>query len=133
MILFFQRITNALDLNSQIMKQKKPAKLKILKFEDLFKDNNEILYCIQALKQVVPAVINDSDEFLLKSKKGSVVAWKQVLHDRGYIYTVNVETAINLLNKKFKNLNIKESSFRTNRSQIYTEYKNQFLYSLSNR
>jgi hypothetical protein len=115
------------------MKQIKCTALKHVRFEDLFKDNNDITHCIQALRQVIPAVINDSDEFLLKSKKGPMVAWKQVLFDRGYIHAVNAQTATNLLNRQFKNLNIKESSFRTSRSKVYTEYINQFQYSLRNK
>ena len=113
------------------MKQSKITVLKNAKFEDLFKDKKDISHCIQALRQVVPAVVNDSDEFLLRSKKGPLVAWKQVLFDRGYIHAVNVQTATDLLNRKFKNLNITESSFRTNRSKVYAEYKNQFQYRLS--
>jgi len=96
------------------------------KFEDLFKDKNDISYCLNILRLVIPAVINDSGEYLLKTKKGPVVAWKNVLVSSGYIYNVNDQTAANLFNLKFKNLNIKEESFRSDQSRVYDEFQLQF-------
>jgi hypothetical protein len=101
------------------------------KFEDLFKDKNDIPYCLGVLRTAVPAVINDSDEYLLKSKKGPVVAWKSALIYNGYIHRVNDQIAANLLNLKFKNLNIKDGSFRSNQSRVFEEYQMQFALSLN--
>src|ERR1700733_8886534 len=96
------------------------------KFDDLFKDKNDIPYCLDVLRIAVPAVINESGEYLLKSKKGPVVAWKNVLVNRGYIHDVNDQTAADLLNLKFKNLNIREGSFRSDQSRVYVEFSMQF-------
>ena len=96
------------------------------KFDDLFKDKNDIPYCLGVLRIAVPAVINESGEYLLKSKKGPVVAWKNVLVNRGYIHDVNDQTAADLLNLKFKNLNIREGSFRSDQSRVYAEFRMQF-------
>lgn len=101
------------------------------KFEDLFKDKNDIPYCLGVLRTAVPAVINDSDEYLLKSKKGPVVAWKSVLVYNGYIHRVNDQITAHLLNLKFKNLNIKDVSFRSNQSRVYEEYQLQFELSIN--
>jgi hypothetical protein len=98
----------------------------IKKFDDLFKDKNDIPYCLDALRMVVPAVINDSGEYLLKSKKCPVVAWKNVLVNSGYIHDVNDQTVADLLNLKFKNLNIREVSFRSDQSRVYAEFQMQF-------
>jgi hypothetical protein len=103
----------------------------IQKFEDIFKDKNDIPYCLSTLRLVVPAVINESEEYLLKSKKGPLVAWTHALAAHGYIYWVNDEQAAMLLNLKFKYLDIKEASFRSDRSRVYTEYKMQFQQKLS--
>ncbi len=107
-------------------KGRKVKGLPIKTFEDLFKDKNDIPYCLDALRVVLPAVINDSDEYLLKSKKGPVVAWKNVLVHSGYMHGVNDQTAAALLNLKFKNLNIKEESFRSDQSRVYEEFQFQF-------
>jgi hypothetical protein len=96
------------------------------KFDDLFKDKNDIPYCLDILRISVPAVINESGEYLLKSKKGPVVAWKNVLVNSGYIHDVNDQTAADLLNLKFKNLNIREVSFRSDQSRVYEEFQLQF-------
>jgi hypothetical protein len=96
------------------------------KFDDLFKDKNDIQYCMDVLRIAIPAVINESGEYLLKSKKGPVVAWKNVLVNRGYIHDVNDQTAADLLNLKFKNLNIREVSFRSDQSRVYEEFQLQF-------
>jgi hypothetical protein len=96
------------------------------KFDDLFKDKNDIPYCLDVLRIAVPAVINESGEYLLKSKKGPVVAWKNVLVNTGYIHDVNDQTAADLLNLKFKNLNIREGSFRSDQSRVYVEFQMQF-------
>ncbi len=96
------------------------------KFDDLFKDKNDIPYCLDVLRIAVPAVINESGEYLLKSKKGPVVAWKDVLVNTGYIHDVNDQTAADLLNLKFKNLNIREVSFRSDQSRVYVEFQMQF-------
>ena len=96
------------------------------KFDDLFKDKNDIPYCLDVLRIAIPAVINESGEYLLKSKKGPVVAWKNVLVNRGYIHDVNDQTAADLLNLKFKNLNIREGSFRSDQSRVYAEFQMQF-------
>ena len=105
---------------------KKVNGLPIKSFENLFKDKNDIPYCLEALRVVVPAVINDSGEYLLKSKKGPVVAWKNVLENNGYIHDVNDQTAADLLNLTFKNLNIKVESFRSDQSRVYEEFQSQF-------
>jgi hypothetical protein len=96
------------------------------KFDDLFKDKSDIPYCLDVLRIAVPAVVNESGEYLLKSKKGPVVAWKNVLVNSGYIHNVNNQTAANLLNLKFKNLNIREESFRSDQSRVYVEFQIQF-------
>jgi len=96
------------------------------KFDDLFKDKNDIQYCMDVLRIAIPAVINESGEYLLKSKKGPVVAWKNVLVNRGYIHDANDQTAADLLNLKFKNLNIREVSFRSDQSRVYEEFQLQF-------
>ena len=96
------------------------------KFDDLFKDKDDIPYCLDVLRIAVPAVINESGEYLLKSKKGAVVAWKNVLVNTGYIHDVNDQTAADLLNLKFKNLNIREGSFRSDQSRVYVEFQVQF-------
>jgi hypothetical protein len=96
------------------------------KFDDLFKDKNDIPYCLDVLRIAIPAVINESGEYLLKSKKGPVVAWKNVLANSGYIHDVNDQTAADLLNLKFKNLNIREGSFRSDQSRVYAEFQMQF-------
>jgi hypothetical protein len=96
------------------------------KFDDLFKDKNDIPYCLDVLRIAIPAVINESGEYLLKSKMGPVVAWKNVLVNSGYIHDVDPQTAANLLNLKFKNLNIREVSFRSDQSMVYTEFQLQF-------
>jgi hypothetical protein len=107
-------------------RSKKNPALQIKTFESLFKDKNDIPYCLDALRMVIPAVVNKSDEYLLKSKKGPLVAWKNVLVNSGYIHDVNDQTAANLLNLKFKNLNIREESFRSDQSRIYEEFQLQF-------
>jgi hypothetical protein len=96
------------------------------KFDDLFKDKNDIPYCLDVLRIAIPAVINESGEYLLKFKKGPVVAWKNVLVNSGYIYDVNDQTAADLLNLKFKNLNIRDVSFRSDQSRVYEEFQLQF-------
>jgi hypothetical protein len=107
-------------------RSKKNAELLIKTFESLFKDKNDIPYCLDALRIVIPAVINESGEYLLKSKKGPVVAWKNVLEKSGYIHDVNDQTVADLLNLKFKNLNIREESFRSDQSRVYVEFQMQF-------
>jgi hypothetical protein len=100
-------------------------------FDDLFKDKNDIPYCLNALRLVIPAVVNDSEEYLHKSKKGPIVAWKNVLSVFGYIHSVNNQTVADILNVKFKNLNIREESFRTVQSRVYLEYLLQFKYKIN--
>ena len=55
-------LTNS-NSKSHNMKQTKITMLKNAKFEDLFKDKIDISHCIQVLRQVVPAVVNDSMNF----------------------------------------------------------------------
>jgi hypothetical protein len=100
-------------------------------FDDLFKDKNDIPYCLDVLRIAIPAVINESGEYLLKSKMGPLVAWKNVLSNRGYIHDVNDQTAAELLNLRFKNLNIKEESFRSDQSKVYEEFQLQFQQNLN--
>lgn len=95
-------------------------------FEDLFKERNDVRFCLETLRLVVPALINDTNEYLLKSKKGPLIAWKDTLVTSGYMYLAGGETFVKLLNMKFKNLDIKEASLRLDRSRVYTEYKIQF-------
>jgi|SRR5450755_1975831 hypothetical protein len=106
-------------------------RLNIHTFDDLFKDKNDIPYCLNALRLVIPPVVNDSEEYLHKSKKGPIVAWKNVLSVFGYIHSVNNQTVAGILNVKFKNLNIREESFRTVQSRVYLEYLLQFKYNIN--
>ena len=95
-------------------------------FEDLFRDKNDVQYCIETLRIVVPALISDRNEYLLKSKKGPLIAWKDVLESNGYMYLTGGHTFVKLLNRKIKNLDMKEDSLRLDRSRVYLEYKMQF-------
>jgi hypothetical protein len=112
-------------------RDKKVKRVTIKSFDDLFKDKKDISYCLDALRLTIPAVINDSEEYLHKSKKAPIVAWRNVLFMCGYIHFVNDQTAADILNLKFKNLNIKEESFRTIQSRVYEEYQLQFQYNIN--
>jgi hypothetical protein len=111
-------------------RQNKTGQLPIQQFDEMFKDKNDIPYCVEVLRSVIPAVVNASEEYLHKTKKGPIVAWRNVLFLCGYIHYVNDQTAAEILNRKFKNLNIKEESFRTVQSRVYEEYQMQFQYIL---
>ena len=103
-------------------------RLRIQCFEEMFKDKNDIACCVELLQKVIPAVVDDSEHYLHKVKKSPIVAWRNVLLQCGYIYYLNDEITADILNRKFKNLNIKEASFRTVQSRVYDEYQMQFLY-----
>jgi hypothetical protein len=100
--------------------------MQIQRFEEMFKDKNDIAYCVGLLRSVIPAVVNDSEQYLHKTKKSPIVAWRNVLFQCGYIHDVNDQTVADILNRKFKNLNIREESFRTYQSRVYAEYQLQF-------
>ncbi len=97
--------------------------------EDIIAKKDIAIY-LDALKKVEPPVIDNSFHYRLgERQKGAVVAWVEVLRQKGKISRVNDEILSGLLNKKIKGLNLSTDgrTLRNLGTTAYNKYHNAFL------
>lgn len=117
-------------ISSTKVKPTKTNKLKYKTFDKLFENADVMKFCVDALRNVKPPIINKDNYYLLgERQKGAVVAWADVIKSKGKIKKVNDENLAYILNANFKELNFSEDgrTLREPKTTSYNKYHSQFI------
>jgi len=89
----------------------------------LFVDNSACETCLNALRLVIPPVINNNNNYLLgERKKGAIVAWIEVLKIRGIIINIDKIKLAEILNNTFFGLSISSRTLSNVTTTAYRKY-----------
>ena len=98
------------------------------KFEDLFGDIKYAKSCVEVLKRVSPPIINDAEEYCLgRSSKSAVVAFYNILLEKGRVERESDMNLAELFNRRFPKLNLDRTGriFRDGKRAAYRKYEDQ--------
>lgn len=100
-------------------------------FPDLLHDPDDFYKCLEALRKIDPPVLSDTGNWIGgKGSKSILVAWIEVLEQRGHITRMPDRVALSrLLNAYFPGLKLDTKSARIFRTptQTYNKYHADFL------
>ncbi|MGN6341024.1 MAG: hypothetical protein ACTHML_08685 [Ginsengibacter sp.] len=107
----------------------KNEKAKMLTFESWFFDKKDVQFCLSALQNAKPVIINEKYEYLLgKRNKSAITAWVSILHKFNYVRHPGNELTAPIINDKIKNLNVSGKTLRTPNGKAYTQYIKDFQF-----
>ncbi|UFH55518.1 hypothetical protein [Spirosoma sp. KNUC1025] len=106
----------------------KNAETSFKSFDDLFKSKEDMIYCLQALKDYVPAVINERLQWTgKKGSKAVLTGWIDKIDAEGYIPTMDRIYLVPLLTQKFPGLSIsRRTLYDSPKANVAEEIKNYF-------
>jgi hypothetical protein len=123
---YFKYINNQLKPGSKNNAVKPPLN----SLSEIFFNKEDFKICVSALRSVTPPVISATNTYLLgPRKKGAIVAWIDVLKNRGKIKDVELKDLIALLNNFFEELDFGGEGrvFSDTQTSSYKYYRGKLL------